>query len=199
MAPKIRKREETRERKAERAAKVERAIERELVERLRSGAYGDKPLNVEEKMWKKVLKGVERAGEGTRDKDLDEGIEEEQEAEGEEGERELEVEGQGNVEYVSDVEGESEEGEDMEDWSDQDEQPDEDESGQSEQEHGSEAGPEAEEDEKLKTKLAGRKRNQAGTATVRSIKRRSVNGPMVGIEYEHEIENEPRMQPGLAA
>lgn len=48
LAPKVRRREATRERKAEAAAKVERAIERELIERLRSGAYGDRPLNVEE-------------------------------------------------------------------------------------------------------------------------------------------------------
>ena len=80
LAPKIRRREETRERKAEAAAKVERAIERELIERLRrfgtltqspqkqsqkqlmrfSGAYGDKPLNVEENIWKRVLKGLEQ-------------------------------------------------------------------------------------------------------------------------------------------
>ncbi|KAL8945820.1 MAG: hypothetical protein Q9222_007692, partial [Ikaeria aurantiellina] len=57
LAPKVRRREEGRERKAEAAAKVERAIERELVERLRSGAYGDRPLNVEEGIWKKVLRG----------------------------------------------------------------------------------------------------------------------------------------------
>jgi protein MAK16 len=58
LAPKVRRREETRERKAEAAAKVERAIERVLVERLRSGAYGDRPLNVEPNVWKKVMKGL---------------------------------------------------------------------------------------------------------------------------------------------
>ncbi|RMZ83591.1 hypothetical protein DV738_g947, partial [Chaetothyriales sp. CBS 135597] len=53
LASKVRRREETRERKAESAAKVERAVERELIERLRSGAYGDRPINVEENVWKK--------------------------------------------------------------------------------------------------------------------------------------------------
>lgn len=43
LAPKVRRREEGRERKALAAAKVERAIERVLIERLRSGAYGDRP------------------------------------------------------------------------------------------------------------------------------------------------------------
>ncbi|TPR02930.1 Ribosomal L28e family protein [Aspergillus niger] len=61
LAPKIRRREEARERKAESAAKIERAIERELIERLRSGAYGDRPLNVEEGIWKKVNHSDEEA------------------------------------------------------------------------------------------------------------------------------------------
>ncbi|KAJ5825843.1 hypothetical protein N7474_002981 [Penicillium riverlandense] len=107
LAPKVRRREETRERKAESAAKVERAIERELIERLRSGAYGDRPLNVEEGIWKKVLRGLERAGDGERDEDMDDGemIEEEEEEEG-----------VGQVEYVSDLDEDEEDLEDIEDW-----------------------------------------------------------------------------------
>ena len=118
MAPKVRRREETRERKAEAAAKIERAIERELVERLRSGAYGDRPLNVEENVWKKVMRGLERTQEGVRDEDLDDGIEEE------DGEYEKEYEGdnacaeaESDVEYVSDLAGDSDDDEDdMEDF-----------------------------------------------------------------------------------
>ncbi|KAL9125414.1 MAG: hypothetical protein Q9217_005381 [Psora testacea] len=114
LAPKVRRREATRERRAEAAAKVERAIERELIERLKSGAYGDRPLNVEEGVWKKVLKGLERGGEGKRDKDMDEGIREEDEAD--EG-YEMEEEGVGGVEYVSDAEEEDdEELGDLEEW-----------------------------------------------------------------------------------
>lgn len=108
LAPKVRRREETRERKAESAAKVERAIERELIERLRSGAHGDRPLNVEEGIWKKVLRALERAGDGERDEDMDDGemIEEEEEEE----------EGVGQVEYVSDLDEDEEDLEDIEDW-----------------------------------------------------------------------------------
>lgn len=101
IAPKIRRREDTRERKAESAAKVERAIERELIDRLRSGAYGDRPINVEEGVWKKVLRGLERA-EGHE-------IEEEEE------EQEKEV----DVEYVEGLEeSDAEEMEDFDDWFD---------------------------------------------------------------------------------
>ena len=107
----MRRREATRERKAEAAAKVERAIERELIERLRSGAYGDRPLNVEEGIWKKVLRGLERQGEGERDEDLDEGVEEE------EGEVEYEREAEADVEYVSDAdESEDQDAGDLEEW-----------------------------------------------------------------------------------
>jgi protein MAK16 len=113
LAPKIRRREETRERKAEAAARVERAIERELIERLRSGAYGDRPLNVQENIWKKVLRGLERGGEGTRDEDLDE----QEEEDGLEEELELEEDGVGQVEYVSDIDGSEEEDlGDLEEW-----------------------------------------------------------------------------------
>ncbi|KAJ9622411.1 Protein MAK16 [Taxawa tesnikishii (nom. ined.)] len=117
LAPKVRRREETRERKAESAAKIERQIERELVERLRSGAYGEHPLNVDENVWKRVMKALEREGGAVRDEDLDEGVEEEEE----EGEREYEYEREGeepDVEYVSDIGEESDDEDNMEDFDD---------------------------------------------------------------------------------
>lgn len=187
LAPKVRRREETRERKAEAAAKVERAIERELIERLRSGAYGDRPLNVEEGVWKKVLKGLERGGEGQRDEDLDEGIEEEEELEGEE---ELEEDGVGNVEYVSDVEGDEEEDlGDLEEWlggesgeeDEDDDSADEDDSVGSGSGSGSE---EADEDEATKTAAPGAKRKRGNAPPAKPKKK----GPRVVIEYEMEHE-----------
>ncbi|PHH83887.1 hypothetical protein CDD83_2859 [Cordyceps sp. RAO-2017] len=148
LAPKVQHRERTRERKAEAAAKLERTIERELVERLRQGAYGDQPLNVSEGIWKKVLNAMEREGDGTRDEDMDQGIEEDEEDEGlavvEEAEDDDKM-----VEYVSDM-SESELDE-LEDWLESDEDEDEDEDDEDEDDEDSEA-------EKDKT---GRKRKRA--------------------------------------
>jgi len=198
LAPKVRRREQTRERKAEAAARVERAIERELIERLRSGAYGDRPLNVEEGIWKKVLKGLERGGEGERDKDLDEGVEESEEEN--EFEEEEELENEGDVEYVSDLEGESD-GDlgDLEDWlggesGDDDEAEDDDEAGEDDSDDSSEG----EEDvtEALKKALAGLKRKRADAPPPKPAKK-SNKGPRTNIEYE--IETEPAAKEGLYA
>ncbi|KAF2857250.1 Mak16-domain-containing protein [Piedraia hortae CBS 480.64] len=99
LAPKVRRREEGRERRAVAAAKVERAIEKELVERLKSGVYGEVPLNCDEKVWEKVLDSMVEAEEG-------------EEEEEEEEEHEVEYEKDAQVEYV---EGEDSD-EDLEDW-----------------------------------------------------------------------------------
>lgn len=144
LAPKVRHRERARERKAESAAQLEKTIERELLQRLRSGTYGHEPLNVSETIWKKVLTAMEREDGATRDKDLDKGIEDEDEDdEDDEDESELEEEFEGvkakkatrqaqslrngdfdeddlsdggDVEYVSDFDESDEEVGDIEDW-----------------------------------------------------------------------------------
>lgn len=106
IKPKIKRREENRERKALVAAKIEKNIEKELLERLKSGAYGDKPLNVDEKIWKKVLGKVDEAEEEEEfDEDDDVVLESGDEDEG------------GEVEYVED-DGEDElvDLEDLERW-----------------------------------------------------------------------------------
>lgn len=188
MAPKIRRREEVRERKAEAAAKIERAIERELVERLRSGAYGDRPLNVEENVWKKVMRGLERSQEGVRDDDLDEGIEEEEE----DVEKEYEYERSGqdveaDVEYVSDLEESDEEAGDMEEFDDWF-------GGDSAKEDGEEAsdldeeGSEADEDgdaAALKKKLDGLKRKRPANGAPPKARKKASKGPKTNIEYEY--------------
>ncbi|KAI9725744.1 MAG: hypothetical protein M1828_002627 [Chrysothrix sp. TS-e1954] len=199
-APKVKRREEGRERKAERAAKVERAIERELVDRLRSGAYGDRPLNVEEGVWEKVLKGLEEKGEAERDVDVEEEREEE---------RELELEKEGvaeaDVEYVSDIEGgssEEEDGEDfadLEDWkggespdesSDEGASDDDDDDDASASDEG-ESGKENQDDEatKLRKAIAGlTKKRPAPSQPSRKPVTKKQKGPRREIEYELEME-----------
>ena len=122
MAPKIKHREQARERKAEAAAKLERTIERELVERLRQGAYGDQPINVDEHIWKKVLNAMEREGQGERDTDMDRGLDENgEEAEWSEEDDNLE----NQVEYVSDIGESDDELGDLEEWLGSEEEDDE--------------------------------------------------------------------------
>ncbi|KAI8943842.1 hypothetical protein NX059_001815 [Plenodomus lindquistii] len=192
LAPKVRRREEGRERKALAAAKVERAIERVLIERLRSGAYGDRPLNVEPNVWKKVMRGLEKEGQVERDEDLDDGVEEDDE----EVEYENEMEnGVGEVEYVSDIDGESDdEMEDFEDWIGG-QSPDEGSGGDDDSDSASASDQDDEsadeETEALKKTLANLKRKRPAGPPPKPKKKPSKDpkGPKRGIEYE--IEREP--------
>jgi protein MAK16 len=181
LASKVRRREETRERKAEAAAKVERTIERELIERLRSGAYGDKPINVEESIWKKVLKRLEKSGEGQVELDPDEGIEEEVEEEYEQ------EPGVGAVEYVSDIDSESDEDlDDLEDWMESGPETESAAEESAEEESSAEDGEGSEEEtDKLKRAIQNLKRKRATKPTPKSKKRIS-KGPRREIEYEIE-------------
>lgn len=103
--------------KALRAAHIERSIQTELLERLKSKAYGDQPLNVNEEVWKAVLDGEKSKGITIslcsvsisslhflgKDKELEDLQDEESEEEFDsEEELEEEEEGWGEREFVSD-------------------------------------------------------------------------------------------------
>lgn len=166
---KIDQREERRERKALVAAKIESNIEKELVERLAKGAYGD-IYNFHESAYKKALDQTEDAEEETE--------EEEEESQ---------------VEYVEDLDSEDEEDEeelegDMEDleyfgngnWGKQDDADDSTEGNHSDGDGSSEY----DSDEDDSQDAARRKKP--------SKKKKKPSGPRIEIEYEEEREDAHR-------
>ncbi|EJD43602.1 Mak16 protein [Auricularia subglabra TFB-10046 SS5] len=124
---KIERREARREQKALSAAKLERSIEKELLERLKSKAYGDAPLNVNEAVWNAVLASEKELDATADDADalsLDEYDEEEEEEEL--GEREF-VSDDSDFEELSDIEDmehDAEDGEEDEEASGEDDEED---------------------------------------------------------------------------
>jgi len=184
---KLDRREAVRERKALSAAKIERSIQAELIERLKSKAYGDAPLNVNEEVWQAVLDREKRGKEKVLDAD---GLELEDDETDEEEEELEDEDGWGEREFVSDVSEDEDELSDLEDISDEDEESGEDEDEESD-----------EDDEGLEKSTLGKRK-----AVPRSQKpprkrpeKKPKRGPRVEVEYEQELETAPLTKEMLAS